>query len=81
MSTGTSSIFFLRNFQGARMVFIGRPTFYGLANGGQQGVENVLEILKREFVNTAKLCGAANMAGIRPEMVIPANSAIPVKGK
>ena len=62
------------------MVFIGRPTFYGLANGGQQGVENVLEILKREFVNTAKLCGAANMTDIRSDVVIPADSAIPVMG-
>ncbi len=61
------------------MVFMGRPTFYGLAYDGRQGVEDVLEILKREFVNTAKLCGTANMADIRPEMVVQAKSAIPVK--
>ena len=58
------------------MVFVGRATMYGLAYGGQEGVENVLEILKEEFVNTAQLCGAASMADIIPDMVVPAPSAI-----
>ncbi len=58
------------------MVFIGRPTFYGLTYAGQQGVENVLGFLRNEFVNTAKLCGAVSMDAIHPGMVRPADSII-----
>ncbi len=58
------------------MVFIGRPTFYGLTYAGQQRVENVLGFLREEFVNTAKLCGAVSMDAIHPGMVQPADSIV-----
>ncbi len=34
---------------GAKAVLIGRPILWGLAVDGEQGVRNVLEILKNEF--------------------------------
>lgn len=42
---------------GARMVFLGRPALWGLACGGQQGVENVLNILKKEFDQVLGISG------------------------
>ncbi|KAJ6638907.1 2-Hydroxyacid oxidase 2 [Pseudolycoriella hygida] len=34
---------------GAKFVFVGRPPMYGLFHSGQQGVENVLKILRSEL--------------------------------
>ncbi|KAG4070313.1 hypothetical protein HA402_009392 [Bradysia odoriphaga] len=34
---------------GAKFVFVGRAPLYGLVHSGQQGVENVLEIFRREL--------------------------------
>lgn len=42
---------------GAKMVFLGRAPIWGLACGGQKGVEKVLEILANELDNTMALCG------------------------
>jgi isopentenyl diphosphate isomerase/L-lactate dehydrogenase-like FMN-dependent dehydrogenase len=42
---------------GARAVLIGRPYLYGLAAGGQPGVERVLEIFHAELSHTLALLG------------------------
>lgn len=38
-------------------MFCGRPALWGLANGGQDGVEKVLGILKMEFEYAMGLSG------------------------
>jgi len=57
---------------GADMVFIGRPVLHGLAVGGEEGVQHVIEILRREFVYAMKLSGCPTVAHIRsnPRMVV-----------
>jgi len=54
---------------GARGVGIGRPTLYGLAAYGEEGVNRVLELLKEEFEVCMKLMGTPTIADIRSEMV------------
>ncbi len=49
---------------GARAVFIGRPVFWGLIVGGEEGVRSILTILKNErFIETGR-CGVADLATI-----------------
>jgi 4-hydroxymandelate oxidase len=55
---------------GARAVGIGRPALWGLAVGGQEGVESVLAILRREFDAVVGLCGAARLADLGPDLVM-----------
>lgn len=50
---------------GAKMVFFGRPTIYGLACEGQEGVENIIKILKREFDLTMCNAGATRVEDIK----------------
>ncbi len=47
---------------GARAVLIGRPHLYGLAVGGQAGVEHVLALLKAEVDRTLGLLGVPRVA-------------------
>jgi (S)-2-hydroxy-acid oxidase len=49
---------------GADLVSIGRPALWGLAHGGQEGVEAVLHILERELSRTMALAGVARVADI-----------------
>ena len=42
---------------GAKMAMMGRPYLYGLAAGGQKGVERCLEIFSEELDRTMALCG------------------------
>jgi isopentenyl diphosphate isomerase/L-lactate dehydrogenase-like FMN-dependent dehydrogenase len=53
---------------GARAVFIGRPILYGLACGGQDGVNRVLEILKRELTYDMACCGLTSIDQINKEI-------------
>ncbi|WP_176666550.1 alpha-hydroxy acid oxidase [Variovorax sp. SG517] len=46
---------------GATAVFVGRPTLYGLAVGGQQGASAVLKILADELVRNMTLLGATTV--------------------
>ncbi|XP_019872931.1 2-Hydroxyacid oxidase 1 [Aethina tumida] len=55
---------------GARMVFFGRPALWGLACGGQQGVENVLNILKKEFDQVLGISGCTSIEDIDASMVV-----------
>ena len=53
---------------GARMVFIGRPLFWGLANGGSSGVEKVLDILTDELALTARNSGYPDIDSIKGQV-------------
>jgi isopentenyl diphosphate isomerase/L-lactate dehydrogenase-like FMN-dependent dehydrogenase len=50
---------------GAKGAFIGRAYLYGIMAGGEAGVERVIEILKRDLINTMALTGARNIAEIQ----------------
>lgn len=49
---------------GARGVGVGRPYIYGLAAFGQEGVEQVLDILRAELTLTMRQCGTPTIAEI-----------------
>jgi L-lactate dehydrogenase (cytochrome) len=50
---------------GAKAVFIGRAYLYGAMANGEAGVEQVIEIMRREFENGMALSGAKNIAEVR----------------
>lgn len=54
---------------GAKLVFIGRPVVYGLTVNGQQGVEDVLGILKKELDTTMGLVGVNRISEINANHV------------
>jgi isopentenyl diphosphate isomerase/L-lactate dehydrogenase-like FMN-dependent dehydrogenase len=49
---------------GARGVGIGRPYIYGLSAFGQEGVEQVLDILRAELTLTMRQCGTPSIAQV-----------------
>lgn len=49
---------------GARMVFVGRPWFWGLAVAGEQGVSRMLAILTAEVDRTLALLGCSSLAEV-----------------
>ncbi|KAM8712076.1 hypothetical protein ACLKA7_012578 [Drosophila subpalustris] len=55
---------------GAKTVFIGRPAVYGLAYNGQQGVEQLLDILKKDFEISMALTGCPKLSDIQSSMVV-----------
>jgi isopentenyl diphosphate isomerase/L-lactate dehydrogenase-like FMN-dependent dehydrogenase len=57
---------------GAKAVFIGRPLFWGLALGGEQGVIRVLDILREEIEITMAKCGRPTIADIDSTVVVKA---------
>jgi isopentenyl diphosphate isomerase/L-lactate dehydrogenase-like FMN-dependent dehydrogenase len=54
---------------GARAVMIGRPVLWGLAVNGQEGVQHVLELLRKELMLTLQLSGCASLADIQRSLV------------
>ena len=50
--------------QGARAVLVGRPVLWGLAAGGQDGVEKALGMLRDEFDLAMALAGCRNIREI-----------------
>ena len=58
---------------GANAVFVGRPALWGLACDGQQGVEEVLHILKEELSLAMVLCGIRNIKEIPRGIVVHAH--------
>jgi len=50
---------------GADAVFLGRPLLYGLAAGGQAGVESVLKQFSDDFMRTMILLGASRVSDLR----------------
>jgi 4-hydroxymandelate oxidase len=57
---------------GAVAVMVGRPTCWGLAVGGEDGVVDVLRILREELENAMALTGCRTVAEIAPALVAPA---------
>lgn len=55
---------------GAKMIFVGRPIIYGLCVDGQNGVEDVLNILRNELNSTMALTGCSNIQTIESNMVV-----------
>ena len=55
---------------GATAVGVGRPYVWGLASFGQEGVETVIEILRRELQMVMAQTGAASVAGIRRDSLV-----------
>ena len=54
---------------GARAVLVGRPILWGLATGGADGVQAVLEELHSEFVRALTLCGTPTPADVTPDLL------------
>jgi isopentenyl diphosphate isomerase/L-lactate dehydrogenase-like FMN-dependent dehydrogenase len=57
---------------GATAVLVGRPIAWGLAAGGEDGVVEVLEILRAELDNVMALSGCNRIADITRAYVAPA---------
>ena len=55
--------------QGASACSIGLPYLYGLAAGGQAGVERALELLRAEIERAMALLGVSSVNQIGPEHV------------
>ena len=56
---------------GATAVGIGRPHIWGLASFGQEGVETVVALLRRELQAILAETGAASIAQIRRDALVP----------
>ena len=54
---------------GASAVAIGRPYLWGLAAGGQAGVERVLELLQAELIRDMQLAGTPDIQSITRSFV------------
>mmetsp|Transcript_11461 Transcript_11461/g.14942 ORF Transcript_11461/g.14942 Transcript_11461/m.14942 type:complete len:391 (-) Transcript_11461:487-1659(-) len=54
---------------GCTAVFIGRPVLWGLAHSGEEGVANVLKLLKAEFEMAMQLSGCTKISDIEKSMV------------
>lgn len=59
---------------GARGVLLGRSWVYGLAAGGEQGVQRVLEIIRNDFVRTMQLLGVRHVDELGPDLLGPRNA-------
>jgi 4-hydroxymandelate oxidase len=56
---------------GANAVGIGRPYIWGLGSFGQEGVEAVMMILRKELEIVMKQCGTTSVKGITPAYLVP----------
>jgi L-lactate dehydrogenase (cytochrome) len=54
---------------GATAVCVGRPYLYGLAAGGERGVDFVIDHLLAGMRRTMQLCGATNIAALTPDLL------------
>ncbi|MCT2588285.1 pre-mycofactocin synthase MftD [Actinophytocola gossypii] len=67
---------------GARAVMIGRAYLWGMAAGGQAGVENVLDILRAGIDSTLLALGHSSIHDLGPDdVLVPPNFRIPAAGK
>jgi 4-hydroxymandelate oxidase len=57
---------------GARAVFVGRPTVWGLATGGADGVARVIGGLSAQLAHTMVLCGLDDVAAVPRDTITPA---------
>lgn len=54
---------------GADAVLIGRPPLWGLAAGGAEGVQHVIELLRGEFDNALALLGVPNARALERDLI------------
>lgn len=54
---------------GARAVLVGRPLFWGLAVGGDEGLHKVLDILRDELAVAMSMCGQHSAAHVDRDIV------------
>lgn len=54
---------------GAQAVLIGRPVLWGLATGGEEGVVQVLDLLRAEVDLAMALCGARTVGEVTRDLV------------
>jgi 4-hydroxymandelate oxidase len=54
---------------GAKAVGVGRPIIWGLAVDGEQGAKRVLDILRKDFELTMRLCGCATIGEINKDFI------------
>ena len=54
---------------GARAVLIGRPVLWGLATGGVEGVQAVLEHLREELVRAMQLSGVSRLTEAKSDLL------------
>jgi 4-hydroxymandelate oxidase len=54
---------------GARAVGVGRPILWGLAHAGENGVSQVLDILRNEIDLAMGLCGYASVEEISRDLI------------
>ncbi len=57
---------------GARAVLVAQPVLWALAAAGAPGVQHVLEDLRSDLERSMALVGAADLAGLTPDLVVPA---------
>jgi L-lactate dehydrogenase (cytochrome) len=50
---------------GAKGAFIGRAYLYGIMAGGELGVDRVIEIMRRDLINTMALTGARSITELQ----------------
>ena len=55
---------------GAKFVFVGRPTLYGVTAGGVQGAAKALQIFKREVDISMAQIGATRIADLGPQFMM-----------
>jgi 4-hydroxymandelate oxidase len=58
---------------GARAVLVARPVLWALAAAGAAGVQHVLEDLSDDLAHAMALAGAADLAALTPDLVVPAS--------
>jgi len=59
---------------GVKAVGIGRPLFWGLATDGEDGVHNILELLREEVGRVMDFCGQSDVANLESGLLnIPNN--------
>lgn len=54
---------------GAKAVGVGRPILWGLAVDGQAGAKRVLDLLRKDFQLTMKLCGCTSVQKIKQDLI------------
>lgn len=54
---------------GAKAVGVGRPIIWGLAVDGEQGAKRVIDIVRKDFELTMRLCGCATLADITQDLL------------
>ncbi len=54
---------------GAKAVAVGRPIIWGLAVDGQAGAKRILDLLRKDFELTMKLCGCTSIQEITGDLI------------